>query len=385
MSACLVLEDKTVLRGISIGAPGVAYGEMIFNTAITGYQEILTDPSYAGQIITFTFPHIGNVGTNSLDNESSVVHASGMVVRHYSKVASNWRSEKTFTEFLKENRVVAISDIDTRYLTQRLRDCGVMRGCIITGVFNDETAISLADFKNQQNSDLLRSVATASSYKWQEEVLFEENEKIGLGTLVIVVDFGVKHNILRYLYGFGCQVLVVPPTISTEEIYRLKPDGIVLSNGPGDPAGLTNIIKMIRSLIVQDIPVFGICLGHQLLALALGANTVKMKFGHHGANHPVLDLKTGRVMITSQNHGFVVEESSLPPNIHITHRSLFDGTLQGFRHTQKPIYGFQGHPEGGPGPRDGNYLFQPFIHAMQRKQPYIKSQNNLVEVYDETN
>lgn len=371
--AILALEDQTLFQGISVGIDGVTCGEVVFNTAVTGYQEILTDPSYANQIVTFTFPHIGNVGVNRQDYESSRIQVSGLVIRNYSQTASNWRSEQTLVEFLKANQIVAISEIDTRHLTQILREKGVMRGCIMAGTINTEEALRMAsECSTMKDFNLIQKVSTFNHYKWQEGLVFDRSPRTSSNFQVIVYDFGVKQSILRYLVNYGCHVLVVPPTIGLEEIRELNPDGILLSNGPGNPADLIENIAIIRDLIKTNIPIFGICLGHQLLALALSAKTKKMKFGHHGANHPVLDIETGRVFITSQNHGYVVDENSLPTELKVTHRSLFDGTVQGLCHKQKPIYSFQGHPEAAPGPKDADLLFKPLIAMMQKRRAKVE-------------
>jgi carbamoyl-phosphate synthase small subunit len=375
--AILALEDGSIFEGFSIGAEGQATGEVVFNTAMTGYQEILTDPSYAQQIITFTYPHIGNTGTTSEDNESGKVWASGMVIRDLPMLESNFRSEQTLPDFLKQHNVVAICDIDTRRLTRILRDKGPQNGCLIAGgilesdpVKGREAALEAARaFPGLVGMDLAKEVSTASSYKWEEG-----SWRLGKGHTkpkkpgqfnVVAYDFGVKRNILRMLTDRSCQVTVVPAQTPASEVLAMNPDGIFLSNGPGDPEPCDYAIEAIREILDTGIPVFGICLGHQLLALASGANTVKMKLGHHGANHPVQELDSGRVFITSQNHGFAVDEQSLPDNVKATYKSLFDGSLQGIHLTNKPAFGFQGHPEASPGPHDIAPVFDHFIELIQ--------------------
>jgi len=375
--AILALEDGSIFEGFSIGAEGQATGEVVFNTAMTGYQEILTDPSYAQQIITFTYPHIGNTGTTSEDNESEKIWASGMVIRDLPMLESNFRSEQTLPDFLKQHNVVAICDIDTRRLTRILRDKGPQNGCLIAGgilesdpVKGRETALEAARaFPGLVGMDLAKEVSTASSYKWEEG-----SWRLGKGHTtpknpgqfnVVAYDFGVKRNILRMLTDRSCQVTVVPAQTPASEVLAMNPDGIFLSNGPGDPEPCDYAIEAIRKILDTGIPVFGICLGHQLLALASGANTVKMKLGHDGANHPVQELDSGRVFITSQNHGFAVDEQSLPDNVKATYKSLFDGSLQGIHLTNKPAFGFQGHPEASPGPHDIAPVFDHFIELIQ--------------------
>ena len=375
--AILALEDGSIFEGFSIGAEGQATGEVVFNTAMTGYQEILTDPSYAQQIITFTYPHIGNTGTTSEDNESGKVWASGMVIRDLPMLESNFRSEQTLPDFLKQHNVVAICDIDTRRLTRILRNKGPQNGCLIAGgilesdpVKGREAALEAARaFPGLVGMDLAKEVSTASSYKWEEG-----SWRLGKGHTkpkkpgqfnVVAYDFGVKRNILRMLTDRSCQVTVVPAQTPASEVLAMNPDGIFLSNGPGDPEPCDYAIEAIREILDTGIPVFGICLGHQLLALASGANTVKMKLGHHGANHPVQELDSGRVFITSQNHGFAVDEQSLPDNVKAMYKSLFDGSLQGIHLTNKPAFGFQGHPEASPGPHDIAPVFDHFIELIQ--------------------
>jgi carbamoyl-phosphate synthase small subunit len=367
--AVLALQDGTVFRGTSVGADGQTIGEVVFNTAMTGYQEILTDPSYCRQIVTLTYPHIGNTGTNSEDMESSKIHASGLVIRDSSLVNSSWRSERSFSDFLQHGDTVAIADIDTRKLTRLIREKGAQSGCIMTGDANAKTAIQHArKFPGIAGTDLAKFVTTRKSYQWCYGTMFGRPPRIMTRRVapyhVVAYDFGVKRNILRLLSDLDCRMTVVPATAPADEALALAPDGIFLSNGPGDPEPCNYAIAAIQDFLRLGIPVFGICLGHQLLALAAGAKTVKMKFGHHGANHPVQDLATGQVLITSQNHGFAVDEASLPENVEATHRSLFDGTLQGISLTDAPAFGFQGHPEASPGPHDLRILFERFIDAM---------------------
>jgi carbamoyl-phosphate synthase small subunit len=370
--ALLVLEDGTAFHGISIGADGCSVGEVVFNTALTGYQEILSDPSYARQIVTLTYPHIGNVGTNDEDDEAGQVFASGLVVRDLPLLASNWRMQKTLPEYLHEHKVVAIADIDTRQLTRLLRDKGAQRGCIMAGETIDiEVAKqAIAGFSGLKGLDLAKEVTTDKIYNWTENVW-----QLGSGHAesaeaqkhVVAYDFGVKRNILRLLINRGCRVTVVPATTSAEQVLALNPDGVFLSNGPGDPEPCSYAIAAIKAILEQKVPVFGICLGHQLLALASGAKTEKMKFGHHGANHPVLHKDSGRVMISSQNHGFAVSADSLPTNLRATFHSLFDGSLQGIERTDCPAFSFQGHPEASPGPHDVEALFDDFMTLMNNQ------------------
>ncbi|MEJ2297935.1 MAG: glutamine-hydrolyzing carbamoyl-phosphate synthase small subunit [Woeseiaceae bacterium] len=377
--AILALEDGTVFHGTSIGADGQTIGEVVFNTAMTGYQEILTDPSYCRQIVTLTYPHIGNTGTNSDDMESSKIHASGLIVRDSTMINSSWRSERDFTDFLKLGGTVAIADIDTRKLTRIIRQKGAQSGCIMTGDQAVDTAIQHArKFPGISGMDLASFVTTKQSYQWCHGTTFGERQRIMSRRVapyhVVAYDFGVKRNILRLLSDLDCRLTVVPATTSAEEALALGPDGIFLSNGPGDPEPCDYAIAAIRELLEKGVPIFGICLGHQLLALASGAKTEKMKFGHHGANHPVQDLATGQVMITSQNHGFAVAEDSLPDNVEATHRSLFDGTLQGIALKDRPAFSFQGHPEASPGPHDLLPLFDRFIEHMEgRKKNGLKA------------
>jgi len=368
-SALLVLEDGTVFNGVSIGADGCSVGEVVFNTAMTGYQEILSDPSYCQQIVTLTYPHIGNVGTTSEDDESHAVFASGLVIRDLPLLASNWRSEKTLQQYLLDNNVVAIAEIDTRKLTRLLRDKGAQRGAIIAGDNVDvATATAAIDgFAGLKGMDLAKVVSVSESYEWTENTWHLRNGHIEAENLtkhVVAYDFGIKRNILRLLANRGCRVTVVPAQTPAADVLALNPDGVFLSNGPGDPEPCTYAIEAIKTIVATKIPVFGICLGHQLLALASGAKTEKMKFGHHGANHPVQEKATGRVMISSQNHGFAVDESTLPANVIATHHSLFDGSLQGIKRTDCPSFSFQGHPEASPGPHDVEGLFDEFMALM---------------------
>lgn len=365
-TAILALADGTVYQGQSIGVAGHVTGEVVFNTAITGYQEILTDPSYAKQIVTLTYPHIGNVGTNADDAESNAVWAAGMVVRDASIVTSNWRSEQSLADYLHANKVVAIAGVDTRQLTRQLRQQGALSGCILAGENPDpELAIQYArEFPGLSGADLAIEVATQQPYQWTQPTWQKTAPKSSHH--VVVYDYGVKHNILRLLVDYGCQVTVVPPKTPAAQVLEMNPDGILLANGPGDPAACDYAIATIKELLPSNIPIFGICLGHQLLALACGAKTEKMKFGHHGANHPVIDLVTDEVFITSQNHGFTVTESSLPDDVVVTHRSLFDNTIQGIRHKKYAAMSFQGHPEASPGPHDLHPLFEHFTNMIKQ-------------------
>ncbi len=371
--ALLVLEDGTAFRGKSIGAEGCSVGEVVFNTALTGYQEILSDPSYARQIVTLTYPHIGNVGTNAEDDESGKVFASGLVIRDLPNLACNWRSEKNLPDYLREHNVVAIADIDTRKLTRLLRDKGAQRGCIMAGDSVDvEVALRAIDgFPGLQGMDLAKEVTTAESYVWTENVwqLGEGHAQAkNLNKHVVAYDFGIKRNILRLLVNRGCRVTVVPATTPAAEVLAMKPDGVFLSNGPGDPEPCIYAIEAIKTILAEKIPLFGICLGHQLLALASGAKTGKMKFGHHGANHPVQHVASGKVTISSQNHGFSVNVDSLPDNLRASYYSLFDGSLQGLERTDTPAFSFQGHPEASPGPHDVESLFDDFITLMNQSR-----------------
>jgi carbamoyl-phosphate synthase small subunit len=367
--AALVLADGTVFRGRAVGAAGLSAGEVVFNTAMTGYQEILTDPSYCRQIVTLTYPHIGNTGTNAEDDESPRVFAAGLVVRDVPAAHSNWRSQRGLTEYLAANGVVAVADIDTRRLTRLLREKGAQNGCVVAGEVDIDLALAAARaFPGLAGMDLAKVVSTAKPYAWQEGswALGKGHSAAGEARLhVVAYDYGIKRNILRLLVERGARVSVLPAQASASEALALEPDGIFLSNGPGDPEPCGYAIRTIRELLERkDLPVFGICLGHQLMGLAAGARTVKMKFGHHGANHPVKDLDTGQVLITSQNHGFAVDPQSLPPGVRPTHVSLFDGSLQGLAYTDRPAFCFQGHPEASPGPHDIGYLFDRFAKLM---------------------
>jgi carbamoyl-phosphate synthase small subunit len=369
--AILALADGTVFRGISIGSSGHSVGEVVFNTSMTGYQEILTDPSYCRQIVTLTYPHIGNTGTNAEDEESSQVFAGGLVIRDLPLLTSNFRSKETLSDYLQRNKVVAIADIDTRRLTRLLREKGAQNGCLMAGEIDEARAVKLAqEFPGLAGMDLAKVVSRTQPESWSEG---EWRLGSGFGKPesrfhVVAYDYGVKRNILRMLVERGCKVTVLPAQAPAEEVFKLNPDGVFLSNGPGDPEPCDYAIDAIKSILDKGIPTYGICLGHQLLALASGAKTRKMKFGHHGANHPVQDLDSGRVMITSQNHGFAVDESTLPANLRVTHKSLFDGSNQGIARTDVPAFSFQGHPEASPGPHDVAYLFDRFIRLMEQKK-----------------
>ncbi len=373
--AILALADGSIFRGEAIGADGYSVGEVVFNTAMSGYQEILTDPSYARQMVTLTYPHIGNTGTTPLDAESGRVWAAGLIIRDLPLVASNWRNRQPLAEYLAENGTVAIAEVDTRRLTHILRDKGSQAGCIMAGDdATEEKALELArGFAGIKGMDLAKEVSTKQSYEWRQstwELLtdsYPERAAADLPHHVVVYDFGVKYNILRMLVARGCRLTVVPAQTPAAEVLELKPDGVVLSNGPGDPESCDYAIKAIQELLETDTPILGICLGHQLLALASGARTLKMPSGHHGANHPVQNLATGEVMITSQNHSFAVDEASLPANVRATYKSLFDGTLQGIERTDKEAFSFQGHPEASPGPGDVAPLFERFIAAMTKR------------------
>src|SRR3989338_4837630 len=390
----LVLADGTVFRGISIGAPGHTVGEVVFNTSMTGYQEILTDPSYTEQIVTLTYPHIGNTGANAEDVESGRLYAAGLVIRDLPLAVSNFRSELSLSDYLKQGKVVAIADIDTRRLTRILREKGAQAGCIMAagpasssslaastpdmplasmaGDVDESKALELArGFPGLSRMDLAKVVSCDKPYVWKEGewALGEGYRKNAASQYhVVAFDYGVKRNILRMLAARGCKVTVLPAQASAEQALALKPDGIFLSNGPGDPQPCDYAIKAIRTLVDGGIPTFGICLGHQLLALASGAKTVKMKFGHHGANHPVQDVDSKRVYITSQNHGFAADAATLPANVRVTHVSLFDGSLQGIARTDQPAFSFQGHPEASPGPHEMSYLFDRFIKLMEERK-----------------
>lgn len=379
MPAILALADGTIFRGYSIGAEGVGIGEVVFNTSITGYQEILTDPSYCRQIVTLTYPHIGNTGANLEDEESGQIHASGLVIRDLPLLASNFRMQQTLPEYLKSKNIVAIAGIDTRKLTRLLREKGAQNGCIMAGKIDEAEAVKQAKaFPGLAGMDLAKVVTCQSNHAW------EEGEwALGQGFVkpadtpfhVVAYDFGVKRNILRMAAARGCKMTVVPAQTPAKDVLALKPDGVLLSNGPGDPEPCDYAIKAIQEILAAKVPTFGICLGHQLLALASGARTVKMKFGHHGGNHPVQDLDSKRVMITSQNHGFAVDAATLPKNLRATHVSLFDGSLQGIARTDVPAFSFQGHPEASPGPHDVAYLFDRFIKLMQDKKAHNAPQD----------
>lgn len=370
--AILVLEDGSVFRGSAIGADGISTGEVVFNTAMTGYQEILTDPSYAQQIVTLTYPHIGNTGTNSEDEECDRIWAKGLVIRDLPLLASNFRSEQSLDEYLKTHNILGIADIDTRRLTRILRDKGAQNGCIMAGDVDEAQALAAAkDFGGLKGLDLAKVVTTPEAYSWQQG-----SWQLGKGFVspesfnfkVVAYDFGVKRNILRMLVDRGCDLTVVPAKTPASDVLAMNPDGVFLSNGPGDPEPCDYAIEAIKALLETDVPVFGICLGHQLLALASGAQTVKMELGHHGGNHPVQNIEDGTVLITSQNHGFAADEATLPANLKVTHKSLFDGTLQGIHRTDKPAFSFQGHPEASPGPHDAAPLFDHFIELMDARK-----------------
>ena len=377
--AILALEDGSVFHGSAIGADGQTSGEVVFNTAMTGYQEILTDPSYARQIVTLTYPHIGNTGVNAEDVESDRIYVAGLVIRDLPLLASNFRSEQTLDAYLKSQNILGIADIDTRRLTRILRDKGAQNGAILAGTDAEgddavERALAVArDFPGLKGMDLAKEVSCKATYEWSQG-----EWALGAGYAdaaaaerpyhVVAYDYGVKYNILRMLAERGCRLTVVPAQTPASEVLAMNPDGVFLANGPGDPEPCDYAITAIREILETDLPVFGICLGHQLLALASGARTVKMNHGHHGANHPVQDLDTGHVMITSQNHGFAADETSLPPTLRATHRSLFDGTLQGIERTDRPAFSFQGHPEASPGPRDVSPLFDRFVRMMQERR-----------------
>jgi len=384
--ALLALEDGTLFRGMSIGVDGQTTGEVVFNTSMTGYQEILTDPSYYKQLVTLTYPHIGNVGTNDDDEESSHVWAGGLVIRDLPLVTSSWRSQRPLETYLAERKVVAIADIDTRRLTRLLREKGAQNGCIVAGDDIDERAAVAAAraFPGLKGMDLAKEVTTGQPYEWVQGTWTLEAGYPGaphpidekLPYHVVAYDYGVKRNILRMLVDRGCRLTVVPARTPAEKVLELGPDGIFLSNGPGDPEPCDYAIEAIRTIVDRGVPTFGICLGHQLLGLASGARSMKMKFGHHGANHPVQDLASGRVMITSQNHGFAVDEGGLPANLKVTHKSLFDGSIQGIHRTDQPAFGFQGHPEASPGPHDVAPLFDHFIELMEIQRKGAKAQSS---------
>ena len=372
--AVLALEDGTIFHGLSIGASGTTVGEVVFNTAMTGYQEILTDPSYCRQIVTLTYPHIGNTGVTSEDEESTGIQAAGLIIRDLPLLASNFRSEQSLSDYLIDGYTVAIADIDTRKLTRILRDGGAQSGCIMAGAEVDETqALEQARaFAGLKGMDLAKVVTTSEPYEWTEgtwqlpATAGDARERRAPAFSVVALDFGVKRNILRMLVDLGCTVTVMPAQSTIDEVMAHAPDGVFFSNGPGDPEPCEYAITLAREVMDRRVPLFGICLGHQILALASGARTEKMKFGHHGANHPVQNLSDKTVMVTSQNHGFTVSEQDLPDTLEVTHRSLFDGTLQGIARKDVPAYSFQGHPEASPGPHDAANLFQPFIAAMEK-------------------
>lgn len=372
--ALLALEDGSFFEGISIGysqpTPMFSVGEVVFNTSMTGYQEILSDPSYSKQLITLTSPHIGNVGTNELDDESAQVFAAGLIIRQLPLYLSNWRSQSSLTDYLHRHRILGIAEIDTRRLTRLIREKGALKGCVTSAPSMSQDIIEQSvkqaqSFSGLNGLDLAKSVSTSQAYLWQEQGLWPNTTAPTKEWQVVAYDFGIKKTILRCLHDLGCVVTVVPAQTPAEEVLALSPDGIFLSNGPGDPEPCDYAIRAIQLFLAKNIPIFGICLGHQLLALATGAKTQKMKFGHHGGNHPVQVLSSKQVMITSQNHGFCVDEATIPDFLEVTHRSLFDGTIQGLRHRSKPAYSFQGHPEAGPGPNDARSLFRPFIQAMR--------------------
>lgn len=379
--AVLALADGTIFRGYSIGAKGNTTGEVVFNTALTGYQEILTDPSYARQIVTLTYPHIGNTGATPEDLEAAQIYAAGLVIRDLPVAASNWRAVEPLSEFLQRGRIVAIAGIDTRKLTRRLREKGAQSACIMTGEHVDEAAAVKAagKFPGLKGMDLAKAVSVKRSYQWNEGSVWQANPCVAIRAHqrlhVVAYDFGIKRNILRLLSDYGCRVTVVPAQTSAPDALDLAPDGIFLSNGPGDPEPCDYAVRAVQDFLATDVPVFGICLGHQILGLAAGARTVKMKFGHHGANHPVQDLDSGRVFITSQNHGFAVDEATLPDEVRATHRSLFDGSLQGLAFKDRPAFGFQGHPEGSPGPHDLRMLFERFTHLMLKRLQRLLAAN----------
>jgi len=379
MNATLALEDGTWYRGVSAGAPGETSGEVVFNTSMTGYQEVLTDPSYAGQIVTMTAPLIGNYGTSSGDAESQAPRVAGFIVREASPVASNWRSDSSLRDYLVRYGIVAIADIDTRALTRVLRSAGVMRGVIATGqVDPDELVAKARAIPRMEGSDLVRGVTCDSAFEWRErssasgeadhrEFSVAPQRRSSKRLRVAAYDFGIKWNILRRLDAYGCDVRVFPAAAPASELVAIEPDGIFLSNGPGDPAALPYAVNNVRDVVKSEIPTFGICLGHQILGLAVGGRTFKLKFGHRGANHPVKELHSGKVEITSQNHGFAVDPNSLPSDVKVTHLNLYDGTVEGFCHTSKPVFSVQYHPEASPGPHDADYLFLQFLDSMEKR------------------
>ena len=375
-TALLALEDGSLFYGQSIGVDGITVGEVVFNTAMIGYQEVLTDPSYYQQIVTMTYPHIGNVGTTSEDEESSRIYASGLIIKQLPYQLSNWRSTMSLPDYLTKKGIVAIADIDTRRLTRLLRNKGAQNGCIMTGkmIDNEKAVHSAEEFPGLKGADLAKEVTTENSYEWSHGTKSIESGLPNTMEIkekkwhVITYDYGIKRNILRILVDLGCRVTVTPATTQAKDVLAAKPDGVFLSNGPGDPDPCEYAVKAIQQILVTGMPIFGICLGYQLLSLAVGAKTEKMKFGHHGANHPVQNLNDNQVVITSQNHGFAVDESSLPAELIPTHRSLFDRSLQGVHHTAYPVFGFQGHPEGSPGPHDIRHLFEHFIELMSTRR-----------------
>ncbi|NOT26322.1 MAG: glutamine-hydrolyzing carbamoyl-phosphate synthase small subunit [Acidobacteria bacterium] len=378
MNAILALEDGTWFRGTAVGAQGEAQGEVVFNTSMTGYQEVLTDPSYAGQIVTMTAPQIGNYGVTSGDAESQTPHVAGFVMREASPLASNWRAEGTLHDYLVRHNIVAIADLDTRALTRVLRSAGVMRGVIATGQADPDRLVAKARaIPQMEGADLVAGVTCPSAFEWRDRAAASgeaDHAEFGIAAgrraasrlRVAAYDFGVKWNILRRLDAYGCDVHVFPASAPASDLLAIKPHGIFLSNGPGDPAALTYAIKNVKELVDADVPMFGICLGHQILGLAVGGETFKLKFGHRGSNHPVKDLSSGKVEITSQNHGFAVDPESLPADVGVTHLNLYDGTVEGFRHNSKPISSVQYHPEASPGPHDADYLFQQFLASMEK-------------------
>jgi carbamoyl-phosphate synthase small subunit len=379
MNAILALEDGTWYRGVAAGASGEAHGEVVFNTSMTGYQEVLTDPSYAGQIVTMTAPLIGNYGVASGDGESQTPRVAGFVMREASPVASNWRADGTLREYLVRHNIVAIADIDTRALTRVLRSAGVMRGVIATGQVDPAELVAKARaIPQMEGSDLVKEVTTERAFEWRERAAASgeaEHEMFAIAPQatasrrlrVAAYDFGIKYNILRRLDAYGCDVHVFPASAPAADLLAIDPDGVFLSNGPGDPAALDYAIGNVRELVASERPMFGICLGHQVLGLAVGGSTFKLKFGHRGANHPVKELSSGKVEITSQNHGFAVDPGSLPADVSVTHLNLYDGTVEGFKHTTKPIFSVQYHPEASPGPHDADYLFRQFLESMEKR------------------
>ena len=379
MNATLALEDGTWYRGVSAGAAGETSGEVVFNTSMTGYQEVLTDPSYAGQIVTMTAPLIGNYGTASGDAESLAPHVAGFIMREASPVASNWRADASLRDYLVRHNIVAIADIDTRALTRLLRSAGVMRGVVATGTVDPDELVGKARaIRKMEGSDLVREVTCESPFEWRERAAAAgeaAHQEFGIAPQrrssrrlrVAAYDFGIKWNILRRLDAYGCDVKVFPATTPARELLAIEPDGVFLSNGPGDPAALTYAIDNVKQIVSTDVPTFGICLGHQILGLAVGGETFKLKFGHRGANHPVKELESGKVEITSQNHGFAVDPNSLPADVKVTHLNLYDGTVEGFCHTSKPIFSVQYHPEASPGPHDADYLFLKFLDTMEKR------------------